>query len=586
MAYLAVAAGLTSYLIFKRTETIKTIDLITLLVLIPVLLAFLPLNLEGRPHSYLHSLSGVATSFIGYYTTIIFCTILYRLSPWHPLASYPGPLICKITKFKGAFVSRRGKQHIYHQRLHEKYGDVVRIGPNELSFVNVNAVFTVLGRNGAPRGPYWDGRIPETQQVYPIGAVRDIEEHRRRRIPWSKAFSSVALKEYERPVRAKTKLLAERLASVARNDKGVVELGTWFGYYTYDVMTSFAFSGGSDMLREGDPQGLWKEIRGSMQSTMLMGHVPWLGRLCYRLPVGLFNGLNAFRKASYDRATKRMSEGSTDKDLYYYLLDESNPHKQSPEGMDRARVISDSESRLVAIPEMNRANDSKTGSSAVLGGSDTTAATTTLLCYYLATHSKVYEHLEGEVDAAGDKYDDPSVQAKMEYLNAVINEVLRMWPAVLNGSPRGIKANDSGRMIAGNYVPPGTNLTIPSYSIQRDPRNFAPQPENFIPERWLDEETRVRLRPDVFHCQPYRNDPQAFLTFSTGPANCVGKNLALMEMRMVACTLVKRFRFVEVVGRGGGGTGGGRDFEDTVMDYFTMQVGELWVRLREKVADE
>ncbi|KAL0062352.1 hypothetical protein AAF712_010763 [Marasmius tenuissimus] len=457
-------------------------------------------------------------------------------------------------------------------------------GPNELSFVNVDAVDSVLGRNGAPRGPYWDGRIPETQQVYPIGAVRDIEEHRRRRIPWSKAFTSVALKEYEKPVKAKTKLLAEQLASVAMNNQGIVELGVWLGYYTYDVMTTFAFSGGSDMLREGDPQGLWKDIRGGMQRTMFMGHVPWLGRLCYRLPAGLFNGLNAFRRSSYDRATKRMLEGSPDKDLYYYLLDETNPHTQPPEGMDRARVISDGESRHAAIPNMNRANDSKTGSSAVLAGSDTTAATTTLLCYYLTTHPEVYEHLKGEIDATGDKYDDPSIQAKMEYLNAVIYEVLRMWPAVLNGSPRGIKANDSGRMIAGDYVPPGTNLTIPFYSVQRDPRNFAPQPEEFIPERWLDEETRVRLRPDVFHCQPYRNDHQAFLAFSTGPANCVGKNLALMEMRMVVCTLVKRFRFVEVVGRGEGE--GGTDFEDTVMDYYTMQVGELWVRLEEKTTDE
>ncbi|KAL0579556.1 hypothetical protein V5O48_002436 [Marasmius crinis-equi] len=557
------AAGAMSYLVFKKTETIRTTNLFVLLVLVPLLVT--------TSSSTFNSI-GLVTSFLGYYTTIILCTALYRLSPWHPLAHYPGPLICKITKFKAAFVSSRGKQYQRYQRLHEEYGDIVRIGPNELSFLNIEAINPILGPNGAPRGPFWDGRVPESLTVHPIGALRDVEEHRRRRIPWSKAFSSAALKEYAVLVKAKTAVLAEQLASVAREEDGVVELGKWLGYYTYDVMTDFAFSGGSDMLHEGDPQGLWAEMRGGLERTMFMSHVPWLGRLCYRLPAWFFRGLNGFRKASAERAIKRMAEGSDKKDLYYYLLDEGNPHAKSHEGMDKARVISD-------------------GSSAVLAGSDTTSATTTLICYYLVTHPNVHGRLKQEIDGAGDRLDDPSVQAKMTYLNGVMymfdfsrssgpalmtpplsHEVLRLWPAVLNGSPRGISADNTGKVIAGCYVPPGTNLTIPFYSVQRDPRNFSPYPEEFIPERWLPQEERVRFEPVIFtNIEEYKNDPQAFVAFSAGPANCVGKNLAMMEMRMVLCTLLKRFN-IELVGEK-------ERFEDTVMDYYTMQVGKLWVRL-------
>lgn len=64
-----------------------------------------------------------------FWLTLASSILVYRLSPWHPLANYPGPLICKITKFHLAFLSLKGKQHIYYVKLHQKYGDVVRVGP-------------------------------------------------------------------------------------------------------------------------------------------------------------------------------------------------------------------------------------------------------------------------------------------------------------------------------------------------------------------------------------------------------------------------------------------------------------------------
>ena len=63
-----------------------------------------------------------------FWSTLIISILVYRASPWHPLAKYPGPLICKLTKYHVAFLSLRGKQYLYFSRLHKKYGDVVRIG--------------------------------------------------------------------------------------------------------------------------------------------------------------------------------------------------------------------------------------------------------------------------------------------------------------------------------------------------------------------------------------------------------------------------------------------------------------------------
>jgi hypothetical protein len=76
----------------------------------------------------------------------------YRLSPWHPLASFPGPRLLRVSKL--AYVRRlaRGDSHVYIRRLHDEYGPFVRIAPNEISVRHVDAVSQVLGANGLPKG--------------------------------------------------------------------------------------------------------------------------------------------------------------------------------------------------------------------------------------------------------------------------------------------------------------------------------------------------------------------------------------------------------------------------------------------------
>ncbi len=66
------------------------------------------------------------------YSTFLFVLLssltLYRLSPFHPLAKFPGPTINKITGLRMAMITRTRRRHIYLKDLHEKYGPFVRIG--------------------------------------------------------------------------------------------------------------------------------------------------------------------------------------------------------------------------------------------------------------------------------------------------------------------------------------------------------------------------------------------------------------------------------------------------------------------------
>ena len=99
---------------------------------VPALLTYL-----YRPHVS-SVLWAAVTVFSVFFISLFTSITLYRVSPWHPLAKYPGPLICKLTQFHLATLSLRGKQHIYFAKMHEKYGDIVRVGKFYLLRIRVS----------------------------------------------------------------------------------------------------------------------------------------------------------------------------------------------------------------------------------------------------------------------------------------------------------------------------------------------------------------------------------------------------------------------------------------------------------------
>ena len=62
---------------------------------------------------------------------------------FHPLRSYPGPLLAKVTPLRQAFYFLRGREAFECLKLHETYGDVVRIAPNTLSFIQEDSWRTI-----------------------------------------------------------------------------------------------------------------------------------------------------------------------------------------------------------------------------------------------------------------------------------------------------------------------------------------------------------------------------------------------------------------------------------------------------------
>lgn len=97
--------------------------------------------------------------------------------------------------------------------------------------------------------------------------------------------------------------------------------------------------------------------------------------------------------------------------------------------------------------------------------------------------------------------------------------------------------------LSGSFVSEGTAVIIPTFTLHRDPRYFSPQPNHFIPERWLSNQATK-------DGTVYVTDREAFIPFSYGPANCAGKVFAMAELRCVIAMLVRSFDMHHLVGPG------------------------------------
>jgi hypothetical protein len=91
------------------------------------------------------STTGFLSALLVYWLSLSVSVVGYRLSPFHPLAAYPGPVLCRVSRLWATAIVLGGKQHMKSHQLFERYGDVVRTGPDHLIIRDVAAIPVILG---------------------------------------------------------------------------------------------------------------------------------------------------------------------------------------------------------------------------------------------------------------------------------------------------------------------------------------------------------------------------------------------------------------------------------------------------------
>ncbi|RYP54707.1 hypothetical protein DL768_000531 [Monosporascus sp. mg162] len=160
-------------------------------------------------------------------------------------------------------------------------------------------------------------------------------------------------------------------------------------------------------------------------------------------------------------------------------------------------------------------------------GAETSAGTLTAVTSLLIDSPEKLEKLTEEVRSAFQSESQITAQAvsRLPYLVACLDESLRLFPQ--SGSPS-LRVADRDTVIGGVPVPKNTIVGIWTYAMYRDPTLWT-DPNEFHPERFLGD-------------PKYSNDVrEAFKPFFTGSRDCIGQNLALLEMRLILAHMVFNF---------------------------------------------
>ncbi|KAH7081742.1 cytochrome P450 monooxygenase-like protein [Paraphoma chrysanthemicola] len=435
---------------------------------------------------------------------------LYNLY-FHPLRNFPGPAFAAASYMPWLYHRVNGSSRHWHVELHDQYGSVVLTGPTFLSFTEPQAWKDIYShRTATHQTNAKDWRFygpPRNVGEYSINNIPTDEHHGKVRRIFASAFSDRALRLQEPLIcRHVDKLIYNVREIISNRSTARIDMVQMYNFMTFDIMSNLAFGQTTGMIDSGEPSPWLKIVYGYVKATNLLVAIRFYH--IFRPLSGLFISRQdvVAQRRHFENTTNllndRLAQGREEPDIWN-LVEARN-----------AMFLTNGEIHANAAVFMS-------------AGTETTATQLSGITYLLLSHPEKLHKLVYEVRSF------PHVEglslariAQLPYLNACLQEGLRLYPPIAEGLPRWI-AHNSGTVL-GHHLAPGTSVYVSPYATNRSPANFE-DPNTFSPERWLPESRYDSDRRDAL--QP----------FSTGPRNCLGINLAYHEMRLALARVLYSF---------------------------------------------
>ncbi|XP_008933839.1 PREDICTED: cytochrome P450 3A9-like [Merops nubicus] len=464
-------------------------------------------------------------SFVTWLLLLVFLSLLVLYGVW-PFWTFkklgiPGP---QPVPFLGTFLGYRHGVLNFDQMCFEKYGKIWGIYDGRQPVMAV--LDPVLIKNILVKECY---SIFTNRRNFRLNGllesalnVAEDEQWKRIRTVLSPTFTSGKLKEMLPTINHYGEKLVKNIEKKVADDE-FVAVKDIFGAYSMDVVTSTSFSVNIDsMSNPSDPfvTNIKKFLQFSFLSPVFVFLVlfPFIIPVLEKMNVTLLPSevMEFFKSVFIKMKKEREKESSTDRvDFLQLLIDSQNSHNSSKSAeADSYKALSDEEILAQALIF-------------VFAGYETTSSTLSYISYNLATHPDVQQRLQDEIDANLPNKATPtySTITQMEYLDMVVSESLRLFPA----GGRIERVCKKTVEINGVTIPKGTVVVIPAYVLHRDP-GYWPEPEEFRPERFSKENKEAI-------------DPYTFLPFGAGPRNCIGMRFALLIVKVAVVVLLQNFSF-------------------------------------------
>ncbi|KAK1997731.1 cytochrome P450 [Colletotrichum falcatum] len=427
---------------------------------------------------------------------------------FHPLRDYPGPKLFAATRISFSRMITNGKSHQKLLELHKKYGPVVRIGPETIDWADPRAFKDLMGhsKGGGGMENYRDPVNARNRPHSIINAGR--EDHARMRRVLAHGFSAQSMIEQQPLIQNQIDLLIQRLHEHCDDGRKPLNMVAWYNYTTFDIIGDLAFGEPFGCLEKSDYHPWVSSIFSTIHANIYRNQFQryWITKpfAKWLIPKKLKEHQKLHDRSSLDKVRRRMALGESRPDFVQSMM--------MKEG-----------SLAMSQPEIE-----ETANTLIIAGSETTASVLSAVTFFLTTHpdalAKLVEEVRTAFSSEGD-IDVLSVQ-KLRYMLAVLDESMRVYPVVPIGLTRIVKPG--GDYICERFVPGGTRVMVSQWPMYRDEKQFA-QPDSFIPERWLGD---ARFAAD---------NKSALQPFSVGPRNCIGRNLAMSEMRVILARVIWNF---------------------------------------------
>ncbi|KAJ7481145.1 cytochrome P450 [Mycena galericulata] len=440
-----------------------------------------------------------------------------RVAFFHPLSNVPGPWYASLTDLWLSFHAFTFHQTYIVHELFQKYGPIVRVGPEKIAFIDVDAMRDIYLVQKFEKGPmYSNFKINGMDQSL---TFLDNASHAARRKPSGPHYTSTNIARFQ-PEMCKSALeLVQSLQSIngsypveclhlLRNFMLDIAVFSTFGYnlgalgrWTINVPDELSVAISDfpkvGIVRHVFPDWLWaalcyiphKRWRDFTQCTLILKKfvVARIQELQHQIDVG----------KEFDAPP-----------FIYRLLQYRTSSTNEP--LPTEVVTTEGIAHLVA-------------------GTETSSGTLTYFLWQISCSPDIAQKLQTEIDNAMPDpgvIPDLTVLHALPYFNAFITEGFRVHGVVSALLERVVPPGENYNMM-GYSIPPGTIVATQAWSLHRDPRVF-PAPDTFDPERWLGE-------PDD------SNRAAHIIPFGFGTRVCAGQQLAQAVMRIAVAAIIRNF---------------------------------------------
>jgi averantin hydroxylase len=338
--------------------------------------------------------------------------------------------------------------------FHKKYGPVVRVAPNELSYTDSRALKPIYGHhNPTTEGFSEFDKDRNEYQMTLTGAYNILNAptgiHGRFRKLFSHSFSDKGMRDMQPRIQGFVDLLLSGLKDEAKTT-GYTDIMKWYNWTTFDLIGELAFGESFHCLETKTTDPWIDSVFGNVKAVPIMHMIRVYGLaalLPYLTPKSARDARAENLRRNVAKIEERLVKGSEQKDFMDNVVEQSLDEKAIAEGkgMTKAEMVSNA-------------------SILVLGGSETTATLLSGTTYALCKNPEVMKKLNEEVRSAfknEEEIDFLSV-GKLEYMLAVLDEGMRVYPPAPNQGNRVVP--EGGAMVAGRWVPGGVSLLSSSSS--------------------------------------------------------------------------------------------------------------------------